>query len=376
MGVAMSDLDLAAAPEETIEAYLRDWREGGGKTLGYSCLAAPVEIIEAAGILPYRLKAFELSDSEVADAYMSRYNCKFCRACLQLALTGAFDFLDGLIATNGCDHMRGMFENWQYVRESDFYFYLRVPHSTASEFMDYFTAQLNELKEAISAHFSVEISDQDLERAMSVQGEVRDKLRALFALRERSEPAISGSGLLKLMAIGSSLRSEDFSRMLSGLLEDGVGAAVPSPRARLMVCGSVTDEIGLLEQIESLGCAVVADSFCFGTRASWPETGKGGSPLRLLAEKYVANLLCPRMFADYDRRRDYVLETARRAGVDGAIVFHNKFCDMHGVEAVSLRADLEKEGIPVLVLDKEYGSQADTGRIRTRVQALLERIGG
>jgi benzoyl-CoA reductase/2-hydroxyglutaryl-CoA dehydratase subunit BcrC/BadD/HgdB len=43
---------------------------------------------------------------------------------------------------------------------------------------------------------------------------------------------------------------------------------------------------------------------------------------------------------------------------------------------VSLRMDLEKNGIPVLVLEKDYGSKADTGRIRTRVQAFLEKIGG
>jgi benzoyl-CoA reductase/2-hydroxyglutaryl-CoA dehydratase subunit BcrC/BadD/HgdB len=37
--------------------------------------------------------------------------------------------------------------------------------------------------------------------------------------------------------------------------------------------------------------------------------------------------------------------------------------------------DLEKDGIPVLQLEKEYGAKADFGRIRTRVQAFLEKIG-
>ena len=36
---------------------------------------------------------------------------------------------------------------------------------------------------------------------------------------------------------------------------------------------------------------------------------------------------------------------------------------------------LEKENIPVIELELQYGPLADTGRVRTRVQAFLERIG-
>src|SRR5690606_572223 len=103
--------------------------------------------------------------------------------------------------------------------------------------------------------------------------------------------------------------------------------------------------------------------------------GESGDPLALLAERYLGHLFCPRMFNDYERRIEYVLDTARRAGVDGAIITYNKFCDLHGVESVSQRMDLERAGIPVLVLEKDYGSKADTGRVKTRVQAFLERLG-
>ena len=47
----------------------------------------------------------------------------------------------------------------------------------------------------------------------------------------------------------------------------------------------------------------------------------------------------------------------------------------HGIDSVMLERDFEKEGIPVLVLEREYDSLADAGRIKTRVQAFLERIG-
>jgi len=57
------------------------------------------------------------------------------------------------------------------------------------------------------------------------------------------------------------------------------------------------------------------------------------------------------------------------------VLVHNKFCDVHGVDNVGLRIALENKGIPVLQIEKEYGAVADIGRIKTRVQAFLERIG-
>jgi benzoyl-CoA reductase/2-hydroxyglutaryl-CoA dehydratase subunit BcrC/BadD/HgdB len=43
---------------------------------------------------------------------------------------------------------------------------------------------------------------------------------------------------------------------------------------------------------------------------------------------------------------------------------------------VLIHRDMEKIGIPVLILEKEYSAAADLGRIKTRVQAFMERIGG
>ena len=69
------------------------------------------------------------------------------------------------------------------------------------------------------------------------------------------------------------------------------------------------------------------------------------------------------------------MEAVRRANVDGVVLVHNKFCDIHGVDNVQLRLALEEADVPVLQLEKEYGAKADAGRMRTRVQAFLEQIG-
>ena len=50
-----------------------------------------------------------------------------------------------------------------------------------------------------------------------------------------------------------------------------------------------------------------------------------------------------------------------------------KFCDPFGGEAHNLTHRLRKLGIPLLVLEREYGSSA-LGQVETRVQAFMEQI--
>lgn len=357
--------------------YVRSWKERGGKVLGYACVATPVEIIEAAGILPYRIKAFGHPDTELGDSYLARFNCRFCRSCLQLGLDGTYDFLDGLIETNGCDHLRGMFENWQYAKKYEFFHYLKVPHFVRRDSLEYFTEELSLLKLAVEEHFGVEITDDALREAVGTMNQVQARLKDLYALREEEKPRLSGAETLRVICTGSSMRAADFLFLLDRLVEEKSREPGMEARARLLLLGSATDEVGLVAEIEDQGGLVVADALCYGSRSFWGREGESlEEPLRYLAEKYLGNLFCPRMFMEYERRRDFILDRARQAGVDGAIITYNKLCDLHGVEAVSLRSDLENNGIPVLVLEKDYGSPADAGRIRTRVQAFLERIGG
>ena len=66
-------------------------------------------------------------------------------------------------------------------------------------------------------------------------------------------------------------------------------------------------------------------------------------------------------------------ETAKGADVDGVILERIVFCDSHGVDAPMLAEELEKQGTPTLVLEREY-ALSDVGRLKTRVEAFLERI--
>ncbi len=370
-------MDEIIKQSEIIENdYLKKWKGEGGRVLGYICIATPTEVIEAGGLLPYRIRALGNSQTEIADAHLSRFNCSFCRSCLQLGLDGTYDFLDGIIETNGCDQLRGMIENWNYVKNFDFFHYLKVPHIVDQDSLNYYEEELRLYKKAIENHFDLVITDEELVRQMERHDRIRERLRTLYTMRERNEPAFTGTEVLSIFLLATAVPSEVFEGLLDRVIEERKDKAISDYRARLLLGGSATDEVDFVKAIESIGGLVVSDALCYGSRAFWPrQRGQQGDPFNVLAKMYLENLICPRMFNDFASRRDFVFTAVDRAKVDGVVLVHNKFCDIHGVDNVQLRIALEKKGIPVLQLEKEYGAKADLGRMKTRIQAFLERIG-
>ena len=350
------------------------WLDTGGKAVGVSCVATPREVFDAAGVLPYRIRALDHPHRELANAHLSRFNCSYCRACLQLGLDGSFDFLSGLVETNGCDHLRGTFENWQHTRPAGLFHYLKVPHVVTPESLEYFAEEIGLLRDAMASFAGVTVTDDDLREACRATTRVRAKWRRVQDLRERG--GITGAEALAVALLETAAPLDAYEDLLDRLLARRRAADDNEPRARLLLGGAATDEIALVQLMEELGGAVVTDTLCYGTRAGWSiDLSDDDDPLEALARAYLGHQLCPRMFDDYASRIDFTRHMARRARVHGAVLVHNKFCDLHGVENVRLRNDLEADGVPVLVLEKEYGSPSDAGRLRTRVQAFLERIG-
>ena len=95
--------------------YLDAAVAGGSKVIGYFCSYVPEEIIHAAGMIPYRMRAVDNRGTDRGSVYYSAINCSFVRSCFGKALEGDFSFLDGIVFSNGCDHLRRMYDNWRYA---------------------------------------------------------------------------------------------------------------------------------------------------------------------------------------------------------------------------------------------------------------------
>ncbi len=362
---------------------LLDWKAEGKPIIGYSCSYVPAEILHAAGILAVRLRGIETDGMEIGDAYFGPYICSFPKCLLQLAGRRKFMHLDGIIITPGCDSMRRLYECWQKADEDingilpPFFHYLDVPHKTVSHRMDWFVDEINSLKAEIEKHFEVNISDEAIRTSISEYNRGRALMLELEELRTRSSVPLSGSDAFSVAIAGTVMWRNEFNTHLKRYIEEikRYNPDEQDGKKRLMVIGSISDDIELVNLIESNGKAiVVADNLCFGVRHEAVEVPVNRIPVRSLAESYLTSSTCPRMFGQYKERLAVLKDKIERYGVDGVVLQNIRFCDLHGSENGLFERDLEKEGIPCIKLEREYGPLTETGRLKMRLDAFMERI--
>jgi benzoyl-CoA reductase/2-hydroxyglutaryl-CoA dehydratase subunit BcrC/BadD/HgdB len=361
-----------------LNSHIEEWKKQGKKVLGYNCSYFPEEIVHAAGLLPFRIRATGCTETALADSFLARANCSFARACLEQLLQGNYDFLDGAVFVYSCDHMCTAHNSWKAQGKLPLIEnIISVPHTITEYGQEWYREEINNVKEKMEEHFDVRVTDEALEEAIITGNETQRLQRRLYELRGGSAPPITGSQSLSVLVADSSMPKKEYNRLLKALVEElETGEGVSGFDHRLMVSGSVIDNPSMLKIIEDTGGLVVSDTLCFGARRSFREPiREEGDPLDALAECYYKQIQCPRMFDSYPERFESAMKLARQANVDGVILQSIRNCDLHGIDNVMLEKDFEERGIPVLVLEREYDALADTGRIKTRVQAFLERIG-
>jgi bzd-type benzoyl-CoA reductase N subunit len=369
--------ELAEVSKTLQNNHVSDWKDQGKKVVGYVCTYMPEEILYAVDILPFRITGRGVNETSQADSYLSRFNCSFARCCLELSFSGAYDFLDGAVWVNGCDHIRRCYDNWKAKNPRPFMYMLPVPHKLFAEGRQWFKEEVTMLKEAVEEHFGVKITPEKLTEAVTTYNETRRLLKKLYDLRTSDDPPFTGTEVQTILSAGATMPKTEFNRILSNLLEEVETRPKRSNgKVRLLVAGSMMDDLEFIQNVEDLGAIVVTDALCFGTKSFWNLTEETGDPFENLVDRYYNHSPCPRMAGEYSTRLDFMKEQIDRARVKGAILEHIKFCDLHGTDNALLKKDLEKEGIATIEIERQYGPLADAGRIRTRIQAFLERIGG
>ena len=255
------------------------WKQSGKKVVGYTCSYVPPEIFHAAGILPVRLRGIETEGMEIGDAYFGPFICSFPKCLLQLAGKGVFSFLDGVLIIPGCDAMRRLDENWRKAGEDHpgivpaWFEYFDVPHKSEVHGMKWFVQEIRNLVARIEQQFGVSITGAALRESIREYNRGRRLLKAVETLRAEENVRVSGTDVFSATIAGTVLPREEYTRQLEKWLADLAGREpLGTGKKRLMVIGSISDEIDLFQLIENgTDAVVVAENLCFGVRYEEPE---------------------------------------------------------------------------------------------------------
>ncbi|MFC2027904.1 2-hydroxyacyl-CoA dehydratase subunit D [Chloroflexota bacterium] len=356
---------------------IQKWKDDGGKVIGYFCSSMPAELVTAAGMVPFRLRATGSTGTELADSYFSSINCTFPRHAFNMALKGEYDFIDGLVIFNSCDHIRRIYDHWIRQLDTPFVKILSLPKTSSAAQVEWFRRELATLKTEMEAQYGVKITDEKLSDAIQLYNETRRLLKQLHELRKSDSPPITGAEMLAVTVASTAMPPERYNQLLKDLMQDVKSAEGNSDyRARLLILGGELDDPEFLKVIEDLGALVVADSLCFGSRLFWKEVDESfEDPLTAIAHYQVSERpSCARMCTEYEKRANYVRDMLKDYRADGAIFARLTFCEVWGFEQFSMVNDFREWDVPLLCIDHEY-TLGGVGQLRTRFQAFLETMG-
>jgi len=360
--------------------YIQEWKAKGKKVVGYYCSYIPEEILYAADILPFRMRAPGCTNTTEADVYMSNLNCSFVRSCLEYVIEGKYDFLDGLVLGNTCDQIRRQYDILKRaIKPTPFPFLhiINIPHKANDESYAYFRDDLIEFKNSVEQSFGVEITDDKLRHAIEVYSEARSLLKQMYDLRKGEKPPLTGAETMSVVLAATTIPKDQYNQLLRRLLEElGQRGGISGHKARLMVGGGGgCDNPDYFQIIEDLGGLIVTDSVCFGSRYYAEPVELGDDLMLSLAKTYLNRPSCVHMLDKVVERDNYNKEMVEEFNVDGVVYPVLRYCQMWGGQQIQARKSLGEVNIPVLPLEREYMLGA-TGQLKTRVQAFLERIEG
>lgn len=356
--------------------YAKKWKERtGGRVMGCFCSYVPEELMYAAGILPVRvLGSHEPADA--ADAYIFGMFCPFCRDVLSQGLKGRFNYLDGIVLSQSCLHLRQSFTSWQKHVPVPYSYYLYMPNKVQSpSAKPYLAGELAKFKRSLEEFTGKEITPDALDYAIEVHNENRRLLRQVYEYRRGENPPLTGLEAMEMVASAEMVDKAEHNKVLKEFLKELPERKLDRETGiRLMLVGSEDDDTAFVKMVESVGATIVVDDHCTGSRYFWNEVADGKDRLAAISARYCERPACPTKDWEERTRFPHILKLAKDYGVQGAILVQQKFCDPHECDIPPLRWFLQENGIPSLTL--EFDVTVPMGQFRIRAEAFLEMIRG
>jgi benzoyl-CoA reductase/2-hydroxyglutaryl-CoA dehydratase subunit BcrC/BadD/HgdB len=375
----MNPLETMRLHYQRRDLAAREWKQKGGKVVGYLSDDVPEEIIRAAGFFPFRISGDPRGGTEVADRYTEPFYDPSVRSTLNMLLTGRYDFLDFLVVPHSSDAILRLYYHLRDIRQMDST--LKLPDLHLFDLLHtrfwmtglYIRDRVRELKKKLEVWSGKEISSEALSQAIAVGNENKSLLKKVSDLREAEPSLLSGVEALQIIGSSMMMMKEEHNTLLRQFLSTEKRPAGNKPR--LFVEGSSIDNLQFYELVESCGATIVAESHDWGNRSFEDPVDPTLDPLEAIAERYHLRSPSPRMHS-IGLRVAYAVERAMRAKSQGTIFFFLEWDSAPAWDYPDQKKALEEKGIPTLCFDmqKYLLSDADKTQIKTKVGQWLEAI--
>lgn len=387
----MTDADRYPLPrtfeefnEQRRQSFIRvkDYKQAGGRLIGYLCSYTPLEVIDAAGAAGVALCGTSDEVIPQAERTLPANLCPLIKSTYGFAASQKCPFTyfaDLIVGETTCDGKKKMYELLDELKPTHI---LHLPQGRDRAYeREAWYEEVRLLKDRLEELYGVEIGDDDLRAAVRRRNRMRRAMVELYRLQACEPPAMSGVELMSTMfAATFSFNVEEFTVKLEALAAERRAqyeagerpVAVDAKRILVTGCpiGGVINKIG--RTVEQNGGVVVCADDCSGERTQAALVDEDADDiLRAIADRYL-DINCSVMTPNA-ARMDNTLAMVERYRVDGVIESVLTACHTFNVEAALMERAVEGAGVPYLKIETDY-SGGDQGQIDTRIAAFIETL--
>lgn len=366
--------------QEIVEA-----RDAGRIVVGSFCTYVPEELILALDGVSVGLCAGAEWGTDAAERYLPRNTCSLIKAAFGFALDRVCPYLAAstlVVGENTCD---GKKKAWERFGElvPDLHV-IDLPQKKSPEGRALLKQEHRRFSEKLVELAKRPLTVEKLKAAIQTVNAKRSAMHRLDSLRRADPAPISGLDALLANQVFFYDDPVRFTASVNKLCDEleariarGEGVA-PKGAPRLVVsgCPMSVPNWKIHSIVEQAGGVVVGDESCVGARGTQGLTDSSADTLEGLLDALVDRYLgidCA-IFSPNPTRLEHLRGIATGAQADGVLLYTLQFCTPYLMESQAFETNLENGKVPALRIDTDY-SNADTGQLRTRIEAFLERVG-
>ncbi|MBI2876118.1 MAG: 2-hydroxyacyl-CoA dehydratase [Candidatus Tectomicrobia bacterium] len=335
----------------------------GSRKIGYSCSYAPLEVLDAFGLIPMRTFGSP-SAPNVCDAYIHNNFCGYTKNVINTYQGQDMLFVDT------CCQMKRVHDAWKESFDGLSYL-LNLPRTNTAESRRFWVDSLKDMISYLEGSLGVRFDSRRLNQAIQRRNTLRASLRRVEELLLQNQ--IPSHRYLELVhQIQEEGVEEAIARVDSFLKEQEAAPWRSDLPVPILVTGSIIAALPLAKTVEEMGGNVVYFDTCCTSRWYCQKISEGTEPFEALAAGYLGQIPCPRMNQSFERFA-LLRQIIRERQVKGVIHHMLKFCDPFIYEAHPFKLSLEEEGLPLLRIESDYDFGV-SGQISTRIHAFMEMI--
>jgi benzoyl-CoA reductase/2-hydroxyglutaryl-CoA dehydratase subunit BcrC/BadD/HgdB len=345
--------------------------------VGFACAYTPVQMIHAAGFVPYRI----LPEGEAPDqagTVLHDNMCPHVKRILDRALDNDLPDLAGLVLMASCDAMRRLADAWKAQYPAKSLVLVDLPFVTDERSAAFFADELKALATVLSDWAGRPVDPGAVRRSIELYNKLVGELDRINRGFGASDADGGRVAFQKLLNDSVTRPVEETIREAQEPADKGTADSGPSSdgKVRVLVFGNVLPDPEAFELFEECGAHVAADDLCTGSRQlAAVDLAEGEDVFVSLARGLLGRPPCARTLSP-DQPLDlarHVVKTAGESGARGVVAYVIKFCDPYLSRLPAVREELKEAGLPLLVLEGDCTLRS-LGQHRTRIEAFVEML--